>query len=108
MTKTKDIAKYEVSEFKPEWIDQQFPSDDEFIMTKEIIKFYLINSPCYRSSSRGTDITTWGKPNIVLWDKLKKELNLENGKNFDYGKSLPEMKNLFAKHGIKKEFRNMQ
>lgn len=73
----------EVSEFCPKWIDMDFPNQEEYINSMEVIKFYLMNSPCEKVSTRGVDISDWGKPNIVLWNRLKAEIGLNNGENYE-------------------------
>lgn len=104
MSKAKDISKYEISDFSPSWLDATFPNDEEYIEIKDIVKFYLINSPCTRSSSRAKDVSIWGKPSIVLWERLKNEIGLVNGVNFDYNNSGPAMKSLFTKYGLSYDF----
>ena len=42
--KEKQLIKYEISQFKPQWIDMNFPSDEELENSKDIVRFYLINS----------------------------------------------------------------
>lgn len=104
MPKSKDLSKYEISDFSPAWLNLNFPNNEEYEEIKDIMKFYLINSPCTRSSSRGTDVKKWGKPSIVLLERLKNEIGLENGKNFEYSNSGPEMKALFLKYGLTTDF----
>lgn len=100
--------KYEISDFKPQWIDANFPKDDEYLAVKDIIKFYLFNCPCERLSSRGADITRWGKPSIVLLEKIKTELKLKKGVNYDYGNSKPAMHLLFDKYNLETDFTNVK
>jgi len=107
MPKKSEKIKYEISEFCPTWIDKNFPTSEEYLAVEEIVRFYLINSPCLRSSSRGTDISVWGKPSIVLIDRIKDVLGLTKGTNYDYGKSKPEMKKLFDKYHLEKDFTNV-
>lgn len=102
-----DITKNEISEFTPVWVDVNFPNDEEYARVKDIVKFYLINCPCERSSSRGIDVSSWGKPNIVLWGKLKSQLGFEKGKNYECGNSKPNMKELFSIYGLETDFTNV-
>jgi hypothetical protein len=102
-----NITKNELSEFTPSWLDMNFPNDEEYISVKDVIMFYLINCPCERSSSRGIDISLWGKTNIVLWKKIKLELGLEKEKNYEYGNSKPKMKELFHKYNMGCDFTNI-
>lgn len=104
--KEKQLTKYEISQFKPQWIDMNFPSDEELKNSKDIIRFYLINSPCKNSSARGTNIDIWGKLDIVLNNKLKSELNLVKNVNYDHAKSKTGMKELFEKYDLKNDFTN--
>lgn len=105
--KEKQLIKYEISQFKPQWIDMNFPSDEELENSKDIVRFYLINSPCKNSSARGTNISIWGKPDIILNNKLKSELNLVKNVNYDYTKSKTGMKELFEKYDLKNDFTNI-
>lgn len=96
----KNRTKYEISDYNPSWIDNSFPNDDEYEEVKEVIKFYLINTPCDRSSSRGTDISAWGKPSIVLFDKLKNTIGLTKGINYDHENAIYKMKELFDNYHL--------
>ena len=96
----KDITKYEISELRPLWIDQNFPTDKEYEAVRDVVRFYLINTPCPESSSRGTDMTVWGDPKIVLLDRMKELAGFENRKNFDYAESSPAVKKLFEKYQL--------
>ncbi len=102
-----DNSQMEIADFIPSWIDGEFPNDDEYISVKDIIKFYLINCPCEKVSSRGFDISLWGKPNVVLWEKVKNKIGLRNGENFEYGNSKNKMKQLYKKYEMHKEFFNI-
>ena len=104
MAKKKEKEKYEISDFTPSWIDLEFPNESEYLDTMDVVKYYLIHSPCDRSSSRGTNVDNWGKPSIVLLDRIKDALGLEKGVNYDYGKSKPEMKILFDKYHLATDF----
>lgn len=102
-----DITKNEQTEFVPSWLDKNFPSDDEYMAVKDVVRFYLINTPCTQSSSRGIDISKWGKGNSILTNKLKKEIGLEDGKNYACGETYAEMKALFKKYSLEKDFTNI-
>jgi hypothetical protein len=104
MSKINDLSKYETSDFTPSWLDLEFPNSEEYEEIKDVIKFYLINTPWPHSSSRGTDITMWGPPFKILMDKLKSEIGLEKGKNFDYCNSGPRLKELFSKYALCTDF----
>lgn len=81
-----------------------FPNDEEYISVRDIIKFYLISCPCERSSSRGMNVSLWGKPNIILWGKIKSQLGFEREKNYEWGNSKPKMKELFFRYGLNTDF----
>lgn len=96
----------EASEFCPKWIDMDFPNQEEFINSMEVIKFYLMNSPCEKVSTRGVDISDWGKPNIVLWNRLKAEIGLNNGENYEAVSKKADLKKMFKEHGLEEGFIN--
>lgn len=96
----------EVSEFCPKWIDMDFPNQEEFINSMEVIKFYLMNSPCEKVSTRGVDISDWGKPNIVLWNRLKAEIGLNNGENYEAVSKKADLKKMFKENGLEEGFIN--
>jgi hypothetical protein len=99
-----DLLSYEIVEKKPEWLDVNFPNDDEYMEVRDIVKFYLINNICENSSCRGTDIDKWGKTSSVLLDKIKDILQLKKGKNYDYCTSIKSIKNLYQDNNLGNDF----
>lgn len=103
-----ETDKVQISDFSPNWINPRSPNKQEYSTLYTIIKFYLINTPCRRTSAKGTDVSVWGQPPTVLLDKLKTELGLVKGRNYDCGKTKKEMKDLFARYALHTDFTSIQ
>lgn len=100
---------YEIAPISPGWIKKKVPdsyADDDL---KNIILFYVINTPCVDLSSSGINLSEYGwDRNIWKNGKLKKVLfevaGLERGISFAVAQKSSEMKSVCEKTMLKKNF----
>lgn len=105
-----DIDKgYEISPMNPGWIKKRVPdsyADDDL---KDLIMFFVINTPCVNLSSSGINLSEygWGKD---IWknDRLKKILydipGIKRGSSFVVAQKSSEMKSACERASLKKGF----
>lgn len=100
---------YEIAPLAPGWIKKRVPdsyADDDL---KEIVLFYVINTPCTDLSSSSIPLADYGW-NKDVWKKgeLKKELfriaNLESNISFFVAHKTNEMKEVCRKASLSKGF----
>lgn len=100
---------YEYASLNPEWIERRVPDNYADDGLKKIILFYVINTPCYKDSASSILISEYGWSDNVWQDgTLRKELfsvaNLKKDKTLFVGKKLSDMKSVFEKAKMKKDF----
>ena len=100
---------YEISPINPGWIKKHIPEkyvDDDL---KELLMFFVINTPCVDLSSSSIELSTYGWPKDI-WknDRLKRILfnvaGIERGVSFVVAHKSTEMKDICEKVGLKKNF----
>ncbi len=100
---------YEISPMNPGWIKKRVPdsyADDDL---KELILFFVINTPCTDLSSSSISLSEygWGKD---IWkdEKLKKNLfgiaGIKKDASFSVAHKTNEMKSACEKASLKKNF----
>ena len=100
---------YEISPMNPGWIKKRVPDEYADDSLKDLIMFFVINTPCTDLSSSSIDLSDygWGKG---IWqnDKLKKALfqiaGIERGSTFVVAQKTNEMKAVCEKASLKKNF----
>ena len=100
---------YEISPMNPGWIKKRVPDEYADDSLKDLIMFFVINTPCTDLSSSGIDLSYygWGKD---LWknEKLKKDLfqiaGIARGSTFAVAQKTSEMKSVCEKASLKKDF----
>lgn len=100
---------YEISPMNPGWIKKRVPDEYADNSLKDLIMFFVINTPCTDLSSSSIDLSDygWGKG---IWqnDKLKKALfqiaGIERGSTFVVAQKTNEMKAVCEKASLKKNF----
>ncbi len=100
---------YEISPMNPGWIKKHVPDEYADDNLKNLIIFFVINTPCTNLSSSSIDLCTygWGKD---VWQngKLKKTLfqvaGIERGSTFIVAKKTNDMKSACEKASLKKNF----
>lgn len=107
--KTKNNNGNELAPLSPGWIKKRVPDSYADDVLKELILFYVINTPVTDLSSSGIPITDYGW-NKDVWKKgkLKKELfriaNIQSKKTFFVAKKTNEMKKACKKASLSKGF----
>ncbi len=100
---------YEITSMNPGWIKRRVPDkyiDDDF---KDLILFFVINTPCTELSSSSISLSAYGWDEDV-WknEKLKKALfkiaGIERGSTFVVAQKASEMKSICEKASLKKNF----
>ena len=100
---------YEISPMNPGWIKRRVPENYADDSLRDLIMFFVINTPCKDLSSSSIDLKDygWGK-DIWTNEKLKKALfqiaGIERGSTFVVTQSTKEMKSACEKAGLKKNF----
>ena len=100
---------YEISPMNPGWIKRRVPDEYADDSLKDLIMFFVINTPCTNLSSSSIDLSDygWGKD---IWknEKLKKALfqiaGIERGSTFVVAQKINEMKSVCEKASLKKNF----
>lgn len=100
---------YEISPMNPGWIKRRVPDEYADDSLKDLIMFFVINTPCTNLSSSSIDLSDygWGKD---IWknEKLKKALfqiaGIERGSTFVVAQKASEMKSVCEKASLKKNF----
>ena len=100
---------YEYASVAPGWIKKKVPDDYADDILKEIILFYVINTPCIDLSSSGISLSTYGwSTNVWQRGKLKTVLfkiaGLEREKTFFVAHKTDEMKKVCKKANLSKDF----
>lgn len=104
---------YEITSLHPGWIKKKVPdsyADDDL---KEIVLFYVINTPCIDLSSSAIPLTDYGWSKNVWKDgDLKKALfkiaNLEKNVTFAVALKTDEMKSTCKKVNLSKKFQTVR
>lgn len=100
---------YEISPMNPGWIKKRVPPEYADDSLKDLIMFFVINTPCTDLSSSSIELSNygWGK-NIWKNEKLKKALfqiaRIERGSTFVVAQKTSEMKSVCEKASLKKNF----
>ena len=100
---------YVIASLTPGWIKKRVPDNYADDVLKDLIMFYVINTPCDDLSSSGIKLTEygWGKD---VWknDRLKNYLfsiaGLERNSSFAVASNTDEMKAICEKTSLKKDF----
>lgn len=100
---------YVIASLTPGWIKKRVPDNYADDVLKDLIMFYVINTPCDDLSSSGIKLTEygWGKD---VWknDRLKNYLfsiaGLERNSSFAVASKTDEMKLSVRRHHLKKIF----
>ncbi|MDD5905751.1 MAG: hypothetical protein PUC60_03940 [Clostridiales bacterium] len=100
---------YEISPMNPGWIKRRVPDEYADDSLRDLIMFFVINTPCTDLSSSSIDLCDygWGKD---IWknEKLKKALfqiaGIERGSTFVVAQKTNEMKSVCEKASLKKNF----
>ena len=100
---------YVIASLTPGWIKKRVPDNYADDVLKDLIMFYVINTPCDDLSSSGIKLTEygWGKD---VWknDRLKNYLfsiaGLERNSSFAVASKTDEMKAICEKTSLKKDF----
>lgn len=100
---------YVIASLTPGWIKKRVPDNYADDVLKDLIMFYVINTPCDDLSSSGIKLTEygWGKD---VWknDRLKNYLfsiaGLERNFSFAVASKTDEMKAICEKTSLKKDF----
>jgi len=100
---------YEISPMNPGWIKRRVPNEYADDSLKDLIVFFVINTPCTDLSSSSIELSDygWGKD---IWknEKLKKALfqiaGIERGSTFVVAQKTNEMKAICEKASLKKNF----
>jgi len=100
---------YEISPTNPGWIKRRVPNKYADDSLKDLIMFFVINTPCTDLSSSSIELSDygWGKD---IWknEKLKKALfqiaGIERGSTFVVAQKTNEMKAICEKASLKKNF----
>ncbi len=100
---------YEISPMNPGWIKKRVPPEYADDSLKDLIMFFVINTPCTDLSSSSIELSNygWGKD---IWknEKLKKALfqiaGIERGSTFVVARKTNEMKSVCEKASLKKNF----
>ena len=100
---------YEISPMNPGWIKRRVPDEYADDSLRDLIMFFVINTPCTDLSSSSIDLCDygWGKD---IWknEKLKKALfqiaGIERGSTFVVAQKTNEMKSVCEKASLKKSF----
>ena len=100
---------FEIAPISPGWIKKRVPAAYADDVLKELVLFYVINTPCVGLSSSGLSLSEYGWSNDV-WkkNKLKKALfeiaGLETGKSFFVAHKTNEMKKVCKSANLSKGF----
>lgn len=100
---------YEISPMSPGWIKKRVPPEYADDSLKDLIMFFVINTPCADLSSSSIELSNygWGKD---IWknERLKKALfqiaGIERGSTFVVAQKTSEMKSICEKASLKKNF----
>ena len=98
---------YVIASLTPGWIKKRVPDNYADDVLKDLIMFYVINTPCDDLSSSGIKLTEygWGKD---VWknDRLKNYLFSIAGleRNSSFASKTDEMKAICEKTSLKKDF----
>ncbi len=100
---------YEIAPLNPGWIKKRVPdsyADDDL---RDLIMFYVINTPCTNLSNSGISLSEYGwHKNVWKKETLKNALfaipGLERGSSFVVAKTADEMKAACEKASLKKNF----
>ncbi len=104
---------YELSPMNPGWIKKRVPdsyADDDL---KELILFFVINTPCTDLSSSSINLSEYGwRKDIWKDEKLKKGLfeiaGIKKGTSFSVAHKTNEMKVACEKTSLKKNFHKIR
>ena len=109
--KKRDLSHVEFAEHPPKWVKQ---SDVSFIREtediREVIRFFVVNSPCANVSARGIDLTkyNWREKNPpkdkYLYNRLLSVAELFENDSLFIGESVDTTKDLFSTAGMKDDF----
>ena len=100
---------YEISPMNPGWIKKRVPDKYVDDNLRDLIMFFVINTPCTDLSSSSIDLCDYGwSKDIWKNEKLKKELfqmaGIERGLTFVVAHKTNEMKSVCEKAFLKKNF----
>lgn len=107
----RDLSHVEFAEHPPKWVK---PSDVSFIREnediREVIRFFVVNSPCANVSAREIDLTeyNWREKNPpkdkYLYNRLLSVAELVENDSLFIGESVDTTKDLFSTAGMKDDF----
>jgi hypothetical protein len=100
---------YEISSMNPGWIKKRVPNEYADESLKDLIMFFVINTPCTDLSSSSIDLSDYGwSKDIWKNDKLKNALfrvaEIERESTFVVAHRTNEMKSACEKASLKKNF----
>lgn len=100
---------YEISSMNPGWIKKRVPNEYADESLKDLIMFFVINTPCTDLSSSSIDLSDYGwSKDIWKNDKLKNALfrvaEIERESTFVVAHRTNEMKSACEKTSLKKNF----
>ena len=109
--KKRDLSHVEFAEHPPKWVkpfDISFIRENEDI--REVINFFVVNSPCANVSARGIDLTAynWKEKNPpkgkYLYDRLLSVADLVENESLFIGESVDKTKELFSTASMQDDF----